>query len=55
MAKKETRVIVALKCKECKNKNYTTYKSKSLQEKLSNKKYCPTCKKHTLHEEAKIK
>ncbi len=55
MAKKETRVIIALRCQVCKNKNYTTYKSKALQEKIENKKFCPNCKKHTLHEETKLK
>ncbi len=55
MAKKENRVIVALRCEVCKNKNYSTYKNKQLQEKLAENKYCSTCKKHTLHEETKIK
>lgn len=55
MAKKETKVIVALRCEVCKNKNYTTYKSKQALEKLSNNKYCPKCSKHTMHEETKAK
>ncbi|MBN2101136.1 50S ribosomal protein L33 [Candidatus Dojkabacteria bacterium] len=55
MAKKENRVIVALKCEECGEKNYTTYKNKQLQEKLEAQKYCPKCKKHTQHKETKLK
>ena len=55
MAKKETRTIVALRCEVCKNKNYTTYKSKQLQDKLGNKKFCAKCQKHTQHVETKLK
>jgi len=55
MAKKDNRVIIALRCEECKNKNYTTYKNKQLQEKLDANKYCRKCKKHTLHKETKVK
>lgn len=55
MAKKETTVIIALACEVCKNKNYTDYKSKQIKEKLEVKKYCPNCKKHTLHKETKLK
>jgi len=55
MAQKDTRIIVALRCEVCKNKNYTVYKSKSLQEKLGGNKYCSKCKKHTAHTETKLK
>ena len=55
MAKKENTVIIALRCEVCQNKNYTTRKSKLMQEKIENKKFCPHCKKHTLHQEAKVK
>ncbi|MDD3662092.1 MAG: 50S ribosomal protein L33 [Candidatus Dojkabacteria bacterium] len=55
MAKNDTRLIVALRCQVCKNKNYTTYKNKKLQDKLSSKKYCPVCTAHTQHEETKLK
>lgn len=65
MAKKENRIIVVLACKECKRQNYTTSRSKNLEAdvkgnkpgkgKISLMKFCPWCKKHTLHNEAKIK
>jgi large subunit ribosomal protein L33 len=55
MAKKNLRLIVALRCEVCKNKNYTTYKNKNLKEKLENKKFCSKCKKHTNHKETKVK
>lgn len=55
MAKKESTVIVALRCDVCKRKNYTVYKSKENREKLAQRKHCATCRKHTLHEETKLK
>ena len=51
----EKREIIALKCKECNQKNYTVYKSKNLKEKLEKKKYCKYCQKHTIHVETKVK
>ncbi|MBN1695578.1 50S ribosomal protein L33 [candidate division WOR-3 bacterium] len=44
-------IIVRLNCTECGNHNYTTHRSKDLRDKLHLKKYCPRCKKHTLHKE----
>ncbi len=45
---------VILQCSECKSRNYTVIKNKKkLKEKLNLKKYCPVCKKHTLHKEVK--
>ena len=56
MAKKGVRIIFALKCKECGEKNYTTMKNKqNIQGKLVFNKYCPKCKKHTEHTETKVK
>jgi len=52
---KQKREIVALKCEICENKNYTAYKSKNLKEKLTKKKYCGYCQKHTQHKETKVK
>jgi len=52
---KSTRDLVALKCEVCRNKNYTTYKSKTFKENLEKTKYCSTCQKHTLHKETKVK
>jgi len=45
---------VTLNCGECKRRNYTTTRNKKTQtEKLEIKKYCPFCRKHTLHKEVK--
>ncbi|MDA1337656.1 MAG: 50S ribosomal protein L33 [bacterium] len=49
---------VRLACKDCKNLNYATHKSllrnrKEGEQKLEFKKFCNTCKKHTLHKENK--
>ncbi|MEO0072700.1 MAG: 50S ribosomal protein L33 [candidate division WOR-3 bacterium] len=47
------RIIITLACKDCKNRNYTTTKNKKEQERLELRKYCPACKKHTVHREVK--
>jgi len=48
------REIVKLACTECKIKNYTTTKNKTKHSKrMEIKKYCPVCKKHTLHKETR--
>lgn len=48
------RDLIHLQCTECKRKNYTTTKNKKKhQEKLETKKYCPFCKSHKIHKEAK--
>jgi len=48
------RDIVTLACEACKNRNYTTTKNKrKTPDKLAFKKYCPTCRTHTLHKETK--
>ncbi len=50
------RVKIGLKCVECGDINYTTTKnSKTMTEKLEEKKYCPRLKKHTIHKEVKLK
>jgi len=56
MAKK-TNEVVALACTECKSRNYTTFKPKNLEQgkKLTVKKFCPKCGKHTEHVETKLK
>lgn len=58
--KKDARSYVALECTECKNKlgvskeNYFVEKNKSnTPDRLEINKYCPTCKKHTVHKEKK--
>ncbi|MGI5888079.1 MAG: 50S ribosomal protein L33 [Oscillospiraceae bacterium] len=48
------RVTITLACTECKNRNYTTEKNKKKNtDRLEIKKYCPHCKKRTLHRETK--
>jgi len=48
------RVIVSLDCTECKRKNYGTTKNKQkTTDKLEKKKFCNSCRKHTLHREGK--
>lgn len=46
--------MVVLACEECKNRNYTTTKNKkTVKDRLELSKYCPTCRKHTVHKETK--
>jgi len=60
MAKKGKRPQFALVCEECKKngktlRNYVTARSVvNTPDKMSLNKYCSTCKKHTLHKEAKL-
>lgn len=49
------RMKITLACKECKRKNYTTFKNKkNTPDKIALKKYCPFDRKHTEHKEGKI-
>ena len=48
------RDLVKLVCADCKNENYYTDKNKkTTPERLEIKKYCPHCRKHTVHKEKK--
>ena len=48
------RVKVIMACDECKNRNYHTFKNKQNNpDRIEFNKYCPVCKKHTLHKETK--
>ncbi|HEX37862.1 MAG TPA: 50S ribosomal protein L33 [Candidatus Cloacimonetes bacterium] len=48
------RIYIKLACSECKMRNYVTTKNEQTHpNKLEFKKYCPTCRKHTLHKETK--
>lgn len=48
------RINILLACGECKRRNYATQKNKkNTTGKLELNKYCPFCKKHTAHKEAK--
>jgi len=52
--KKQKRLKITLACTECKERNYITEKNReNTREKLELKKYCPRCRKHTLHKEVK--
>lgn len=52
MAKKGPRQILGLVCTVCKSQNYVSERNKTnTTEKLEIKKFCPKCRKHTLHKE----
>ncbi len=54
MAKAEVRIHVNLECTECKHWNYTTSKNKRNDpDRMNLKKFCPACRKHTPHREAR--
>ena len=42
------------RCSECKQRNYNTFKNKkNTPDRLELNKYCPFCRKHTVHNETK--
>jgi large subunit ribosomal protein L33 len=46
------RDIIILACEDCKNRNYTTTRNKRKHpNRMEIKKFCPTCRKHTLHKQ----
>ena len=46
------RDIIILACEDCKNKNYTTTRNKRKHpNRMELKKFCPTCRKHTVHKQ----
>ncbi len=48
------RVKVILACTECRQRNYhTTKEKKNHPERMEARKYCPYCRKHTLHRETR--
>ena len=54
MAKAGARVKITLRCSECKKRNYNTMKNKkNTPDRLKLNKYCPFCRKHTVHDETK--
>ena len=55
MAKKsEARVEMDLACTVCQNRNYTSSKNKRNDtQRMELNKYCPHCRKQTLHRETK--
>jgi len=52
--RKEARIIITMACTDCKSRNYTTTKNKQNdQGRLELRKFCPRCRAHTAHREAK--
>ncbi len=48
------RVDIIFSCTECRERNYHHKKNKKNDpDRLELKKYCPVCRKHTLHKETK--
>ncbi|MDD6380285.1 50S ribosomal protein L33 [Candidatus Weimeria sp. HCP3S3_B5] len=48
------RTKITLACTECQHRNYNLTKDKKTHpERMETKKYCPFCRKHTLHKETK--
>ena len=47
------RVAIALACVECDSRNYRTTRKPEHVGQLTIKKFCPTCKRHTVHKETK--
>ncbi|MCX5974631.1 MAG: 50S ribosomal protein L33 [Coprothermobacterota bacterium] len=48
------RVIITLECTDCKRRNYTSAKNKQNDSaRLEMKKYCPFCRKRTVHKETR--
>ncbi len=48
------RDIITLACSNCKRRNYTTTKNKKNDpDRVELSKYCPWCKKHTVHRETR--
>lgn len=48
------RVKITLACSECKQRNYNTFKNKKNDpDRVEFSKYCPFCRKHTVHKESK--
>ncbi|HBW46673.1 TPA: 50S ribosomal protein L33 [bacterium] len=46
--------IITMACEECKQRNYTTKRTKRPnQERLAIKKYCKFCRKRTAHKETR--
>ena len=49
------REIITFQCGDCKNRNYTSTKNKKrTTDKLAFRKFCPACRSHTMHKEAKV-
>ena len=53
MAKVGNRQYKTLICSECKEENYRVEKNVKNTDRLELNKYCPRCRKHTVHKEKK--
>jgi len=52
--KKDVRPVIILACNDCKERSYVTEKNRRNDpNRLEFNKYCPRCRKHTLHRETK--
>ncbi len=50
----DVRPKITLACVDCKERTYTTEKNKKNDPgRIELRKYCPRCRRHTLHREAK--
>ena len=47
------RIEVTLVCTDCESRNYKTTRRPDQAGQITKKKYCPTCKRHTVHKETK--
>lgn len=47
------RIEISLVCSECEARNYKTTRKSAQAGQLTLKKFCPKCKKHTIHKETK--
>jgi large subunit ribosomal protein L33 len=47
------RIAVALACVECETRNYRTTRKPEQLGQIELKKFCPKCKRHTVHRETK--
>ncbi len=47
------RIEIALACSECEARNYKTTRKLEHVGQIELKKFCPKCKKHTIHRETK--
>jgi len=48
------RTQITLACTECKERNYRSEKNKKNDpDRMEVSKFCPRCKKHTMHKESK--
>ena len=54
MARGDVRIAITLACEECKRRNYQTNKSKrNNPDRITLRKYCRWCRKHTGHRETR--